>query len=434
MHGESNSGPEHVDRSGYGEAILAMTAAFCTYFCMYAFRKPFTAAEYAGLSSFGLDYKTVAILAQVAGYTISKALGIRIVSAMPAARRILAIAGLIAAAQVALLAFALLPAPLNLVALFANGLPLGMVWGLVFGFLEGRRRTELLGAGLCCSFILSSGIVKWVGRILIDDVGVPEFWMPFGVGAVFTMPLVVSLWMLSRVPPPGPEDLAARAPRPPMQGAERRAFLKRHGFGISLLVLGYLALGAYRDFRDNFAVELWSSVGYANEPGIFARAEMPSAMLVLAAAASLVAIADNRRALKLALLTMVVGAGVLSGSTLAFTSGALDPAWWLILVGMGLYLPYIAYHVAVYERLLAVLREPANVAFVMYISDTSAYLGSVSILLVKDVATPDLSWQEFFIWLGHGTSAVLLVAFVGAWACFARGPDTRVREDSSHAI
>ena len=34
--------------------------------------------------------------------------------------------------------------------LFVNGLPLGMVFGLVIGFLEGRKVTEALSAGPLC--------------------------------------------------------------------------------------------------------------------------------------------------------------------------------------------------------------------------------------------------------------------------------------------
>jgi hypothetical protein len=59
--------------------------------------------------------------------------------------------------------------PYNVSFLFLNGLPLGMVWGAVFSFLEGRRFTELLGAGMASSFIASSGIVKATGRTLVVD-------------------------------------------------------------------------------------------------------------------------------------------------------------------------------------------------------------------------------------------------------------------------
>jgi len=47
---------------------------------MYAFRKPFTAATFDGLTLFGFDYKIILIITQAIGYTLSKFIGIRLVS------------------------------------------------------------------------------------------------------------------------------------------------------------------------------------------------------------------------------------------------------------------------------------------------------------------------------------------------------------------
>ena len=91
---------------------------------------------------------------------------------MPPSRRARAILLFIGAAQAALSLFALIPAPWNFLCLFVNGLPLGMVFGLVLGFLEGRHATEALAAGLCASFILTDGMTildlrdcqPWIGE------------------------------------------------------------------------------------------------------------------------------------------------------------------------------------------------------------------------------------------------------------------------------
>ena len=65
--------------------------------------------------------------------------------------------GLILAAEAALLIFGLVPPHWKVLAIFLNGLPLGMIWGLVVWYLEGRRTSEILLAALSCSFIVSSG-------------------------------------------------------------------------------------------------------------------------------------------------------------------------------------------------------------------------------------------------------------------------------------
>src|ERR1043165_2421020 len=76
-------------------AVWAVSAAFGTYFCMYAFRKPFTAATFDDVSVGGLNFKTLLVMSQVAGYMVSKFIGIKVISEMPPHRRAASILGLI---------------------------------------------------------------------------------------------------------------------------------------------------------------------------------------------------------------------------------------------------------------------------------------------------------------------------------------------------
>ena len=175
--------------------LFAGLAGFCAYFSMYAFRKPFTAATFDVVPGwdFALDYKIALVIAQVAGYALSKLIGVKVIAEMRAERRALAIVLLIGASWLALVLFAVTPAPWNVAALFLNGLPLGLIWGLVFGFMEGRRTSEVLGAILCASFILSSGVLKSVGQTLVLKYGVSEMWMPVTTGFLFVPLLLLFL-------------------------------------------------------------------------------------------------------------------------------------------------------------------------------------------------------------------------------------------------
>lgn len=119
------------------------------------------------------------IIAQLLGYTISKFLGIKIVAEMKSRSRGLSILLLVGIAAISLLLFALTPAPYNIVFMFLNGVPLGMVWGIVFSYIEGRRATEFMGSVMAVSFIFSSGLVKRIGRGMMDSFHVTQFWMPF---------------------------------------------------------------------------------------------------------------------------------------------------------------------------------------------------------------------------------------------------------------
>lgn len=62
--------------------LWAGGAALLSYSLVYALRKPFTAATFDGLDFFGMDYKTATSIVQIAGYFLSKLIGIKVISEM----------------------------------------------------------------------------------------------------------------------------------------------------------------------------------------------------------------------------------------------------------------------------------------------------------------------------------------------------------------
>lgn len=384
-------------RSGLFFSVFCMSAAFITYCSMYAFRKPFTAGIYADMQLWGVDYKIILITTQVLGYMLSKFIGIRVVSEMTPGRRVLSILGLIGLAWGALLLFAVTPYPYNFIWLFLNGLPLGMIWGIVFSFLEGRRNTELLGAGMSASFIVASGLVKAVGKTLVESYGISEFWMPFLAGLLFVPTLLLGVWMLSKIPPPSEEDEAERTKRVPMDSAQRWAFFRSFAPGIILMVLVYTALTIFRDLRDNFAVELWAGLGYADTPQVLLTAEIPIAISVFVIIAFMIVIKNNQVAFYANIFMILLGGLLLLLTTYLFQQELLHPAAWMILVGFGMYLSYVSYHTMLFERWIALFRYQSNIGFLMYIADAFGYLGSVGILFYKNFSSPELDWLNFIL-------------------------------------
>lgn len=401
----------------------ATLAAFATYFCMYGFRKAFAVGTYAGhldVPGLGaLDLKSAFVIAQVLGYAASKFLGIKIVSELSPARRAGAILILIGASELALLLFAIIPSPWSALALVLNGLPLGMIWGLVFGFLEGRKVSDLLGTGLCVSFIVSSGFVKTVGKWVMAT-GVSEAWMPFVVGLMFYPPLVLFVALLAQIPPPTAEDEALRTKRLPMDAASRRAFFTAYAPGLVALVGLYVLLTAYRDFRDNFAREIWDALGFAGAPEILTTAELPVALGALVAVAAIVFVKDNRKALLVLHGLMLAGAVLIGASTLLFDAGLIGPVAWMVSVGLGLYVGYVPFNSVLFDRLIAAVGSVATAGFLIYVADAFGYLGSVALLLTKSFAKPELSWLEFFRGMSYVTAAVTAVLYVVSAVYFAR--------------
>ena len=391
---------------------------------MYAFRKPFAAAEYLGpafltVGGVALKRKSVYVMAQVLGYCLSKFLGIKIISELPPSRRAFAILLCIAWAEGALLLFGLAPPGWAAFCLFLNGIPLGMVWGLVFGFLEGRRVSDPLGAGLSASYIVASGAVKAIGRALLG-LGVSEAWMPFVTGLCFVPLMLVAALLLRQLPPPTAEDQRLRTKREAMDKFARRRFVSRLFPGLFFLTLLYIFLTAYRDFRDNFAAEIWKALGYADTPSILATAELPIAFGVMLALAMLMLVKQNKRALVAVHLVMLAGTGLVGASTLLFRIGFLQPSWWMIAVGLGLYMAYVPYGCVLFDRMIAALGISGTAAFMIYVTDAFGYLGSVAVLLYRDLASPELSWLEFFVQFSYFTSAVCSVCFVLSLIYFMR--------------
>ncbi len=397
----------------------AMIAAFGAYFCMYGFRKPFTAATYDEYFLWGFGYKAVLVTAQVLGYTLSKFIGIRVIAEMRAERRAPALWLFIGIAQAALLLFALVPAPWNFLCLFLNGLPLGMVFGLVLGWLEGRRVTEVLTAGLCASFILADGVTKSVGASLLA-MGVAPFWMPFAAGLIFALPLLGFVWMLTRIPPPTATDIAQRTERAPMTRTERRVLVRKYATGLSLLIGVYLLLTILRSVRADFAPEIWNGLGFAGQPAVFTRSELFVMFGVVAANGFAVLIRNNRRAFFAAMGTSLFGFALAGIALLGWRGGWVDGFAFMVLIGLGLYLPYVAVHTTLFERLLAMTGEKGNLGFLMYLADSFGYLGYVVVMLGRSVAHTDQSFLEFFVLLAGIVTALAVVLLAGSWMYFAR--------------
>jgi Family of unknown function (DUF5690) len=407
---------------GWRLNLAASALAFATYFCMYAFRKPFAAATYAGPACWGLEPKTLFVISQILGYTVSKYLGIKWVSEVTRRGRWPMIVGLIAAAELSLLGFALLPPLGKLLALFCNGLPLGMIWGLVVRYLEGRRSSELLLAALSCSFIVASGIVKDVGRWLLE-LGVSEYWMPAAAGGLFFPALFLSSTWLDRLPDPDLADRTEREARLPMSRLQRRAFAARFLPGLALLLLVYLALTAFRDFRDNYGVELFEELGYGREPALFSRTELPVAALVLVIMSSLSGVRERARGLYAVFAVMTLGLVLVGLATLALDQRWLSGQAWMIWVGLGAYMAYVPFSSFLFDRLMAATRFAGTAVFAVNIADAVGYTGSVAMQLHKDLLATASSRLSYFKLFSYGLSvggALLLVLAAGYFARQAR--------------
>ena len=406
----------HYFKSITQSPLWAMVAAFGCYFCVYGFRKPFTAGIYENQFWHGIQWKSVLISSQIAGYMLSKWCGIFFVSSIRREQRAKAIILSILIAELALLGFGLVPHPYQFIFLVLNGLPLGMIFGYIQGYLEGKKTTELLIASLGASFILADGVSKSVGSWLLN-LHVPENWMPFTAGLIYIIPLLAFVFMLTKIPQPTQADIELRSERIPMTQVDRINLVKKLGPGILGISLLYLFTALLRGVRSDFAPEIWKNLGYENDSSIFSQSEIWVMVGVLAINSALVLIKKNKLAFNISLYTILFGFILLVVSSVVGTR-YFNGFWLIVLTGFGIYIPYLTITTSVFERLISITRDKANIGFLMYIVDSIGYLGYNCLMLLTGFFLPPGAIVDFFFqWTGIFGMAGIVISIVN-WLYF----------------
>ena len=393
--------------------LWSFTAAFLAYASMYAFRKPFNAASYVGFELFNLPLKDLLLISQILGYMLSKFIGIKVISEMNKSKRVGLIFKLILIAHLALFLFAIVPVQFKFLFLFANGLPLGMIWGVIFSFLEGRKLTELLATGIAVGAIISSGIVKSIALYIMDNsfYSIPEFWMPFTTGLLFLPILILSAWMLSVIPDPSEADKLAKTERIPMDKNQKRFILRKYLPGIISLVILYLMQTIFRDFRDNFSVELFGFYGFTDKSQ-FVSMEFIIGITVVFTTSLIVIFKNNLWGFQASLILSGIGFIMMLGAELLFGSGQINFFYLMLFSGLGISIGYVPFQIALFERFIAAFHIAGNVGFLMYISDSLGYLGSVSILFSKNAGLINIDNVALFHILIFGCGIIGLIATI----------------------
>jgi len=408
--------PRKIKGNSLQIGLYAAITVFLTYTMVFGFRKSFTVATFDGMTIAGYSYKTVLVISQMLGYMLAKFYGIKYISELKRHGRGKIILFLTLIAWLSWLFFALVPAPYNILFLFINGFPLGMLWGVVFSYVEGRRSTDFIGATLAVSFIFASGFVKTIGAWLMLNFNITEFWVPFYTGMVFAAPLLFFVYLIEKIPDPDEEDIAYRMDRVPMLAADRKKFVRMFLPGLAACILIYTFATIFRDMRDNFSAEMWKEMGFFDKPDLFARTETPISIIILVLIGSMVLIKDSFKAFMLSHIFIGLGFVLAGICSFLFISGALAPVWWMTLVGLGLYMVYIPFNSVFFERMIASFKHTGNVGFLIYLADSFGYVGSVGVMLSKEIFKVQLNWVTFFsnsvIWLSVAGLGLTVFSFI----------------------
>ena len=412
--------PKYFKGTSLQIGLYAAVTVFLTYTMVFGFRKSFTVATFDGITVAGYSYKTILVICQMLGYMLAKFYGIKYISELKRHGRGQIIMLLTLIAWLSWLFFALVPAPYNIIFLFINGFPLGMLWGVVFSYVEGRRSTDFIGATLAVSFIFASGFVKTVGAWLMLNFDITEFWVPFYTGLVFAAPLLLFIYLIEKIPSPDDKDIAYRTARVPMLGQDRKNFIRIFLPGLVACILIYAFATIFRDMRDNFSAEMWKEMGFFDKPELFATTETPITIIILLLIGSMVLIKDSFKALMLSHFFIGLGFIIAGFSSYLFINQNMPPIWWMTLVGLGLYMVYIPFNSVFFDRLIAAFKHTGNVGFLIYLADSFGYVGSVGVMMSKEIFKVQLNWVTFFsnsvIWLSLAGLALTIFSSVYFYA------------------
>ncbi|MFY8089746.1 MAG: DUF5690 family protein [Chitinophagaceae bacterium] len=406
--------------------LFAALAAFLTYTVVFGFRKSFTVATYQNEVLWGLNFKTCMVIAQLIGYMMAKFYGIKFIGELKQEGRYKIIFSLVGIAWVSWFLFAITPTPYNIVFLFTNGFPLGMLWGVVFSYVEGRRATDFIGAALATSFIFAAGFVKTVGAWLQNSFAINDFWIPFLTGLVFVLPLILFVFMMEKIAPPNEEDITARNLRTPIDATKRKEIISNYFVGIVLAIFIYGFVTLVRDIRDNFSAEMWKEMGYAAKPSLFSSTEIPITIGLLVIIGALVLIKKSIKAFFIIHLLIIIGFIVAGGASYLYKQEVISGYIFMLLTGLGLYLVYIPFNAVFFERMIASFGIVGNVGFLIYLADSFGYVGSITVLLSKEVFKINTNWTNFFITIVFYLSIVGVFATIAMWLFFRKKYKARV--------
>jgi len=95
------------------------------------------------------------------------------------------------------------------------------------------------------------------------------------------------------------------------------------------------------------------------------------------------------------------------GLVIALMRADFFTGFWMILIGLGLYLGYIPFNSIFFERMIASFKVAGNVGFLIYLADSFGYMGSVGVMLSKEIFQIKLSWAQLY------PKAVVLFSIIG---------------------
>ncbi len=221
-----------------------------------------------------------------------------------------------------------------------------------------------------------------------------------------------------------------------MDARQRWRFFLAYALGLSALLTMYMLITVLRSIRSDYAPEIWSGLlgqKVQTPPAVFTTSETFVALAVMVANGLCFLIRDSRKAFYAALAIGACGTLLICLSVAGLRAGLLGGFAFMVVTGIGLYLPYVAVHTTIFERLIAITRDRGNLGYLMYLADAFGYLGYPIFIVVVRIVAPKPDFLRLFattaICLAIASLACIVVAgmyFRGLQGRVAGEVETRV--------
>lgn len=166
-----------------------------------------------------------------------------------------------------------------IVAAGLGSIPVSTLFGGIFSYLEGRKSTDLLIAALNFGLIVAGGAARSSAVALIEA-GVEPYLMPAVTAAAALVVALPLLFVVDRLPRPSVSDKHERSERGSMSCAQKLALFRRYKHVIGNILFAYMIVMGLRQYRDFFAVELYSNaLGFTPTSWTYLLCDLPGALL-----------------------------------------------------------------------------------------------------------------------------------------------------------
>jgi len=181
--------------------------------------------------------------------------------------------------------------------------------------------------------------------------------------------------------------------RSPITYREATRFVSEYLFGIILVMLSYMLVCSFRNYREYFASDIYSkALKRELVSWHYLALEVPSSIFVFIAISFLSRVKDNRNGLFAVLSIVLAGAALCLSITWFYQNDYLgEPTMagviWIECIGAGTYLMYIPMGILLFDRLIACTEFAGTAIFLVNSADVFGQAASLGIVVYRELNT-----------------------------------------------